>query len=299
MKDCNKIIIFLLLILIVSIILNSVFNFTSIIQENYQDLLEAAATQQQNTQVNNNNNARDDKPVLSVISKYSGKIINIEPIGNLPTKKCIIKFYGNNALSLNDDGTYSVGLSDKDNIRQQWDIVYVPDYQTFRNIIPEANKNMGYNILEADYPFYLIVSSFDKTRCLQYEAGSVLVTPIGNYNSQKWDISYQKVENAIATHKKDPLSGLSGNFRTDGDKFSSNEYNTDLDKIKLKLNLSSETLQGILGNSGIKMRNGKNNAIDLANNEDCVDCDKDNWIPRSSIKSICSGCDPDQIDPPN
>ena len=54
MKDCNKIIIFLLLVLIVSIILNSVFNFTSIIQENYQDLLEAAATQQQNTQVNNN-----------------------------------------------------------------------------------------------------------------------------------------------------------------------------------------------------------------------------------------------------
>ena len=43
-----------------------------------------------------------------------------------------------------------------------------------------------------------------------------------------------------------------------------------------------------------------NNAINLGNdNEECLDCNKDNWIPRSSIKSICSGCDPDQIDPPN
>ena len=53
------------------------------------------------------------------------------------------------------------------------------------------------------------------------------------------------------------------------------------------------------------MRNMKNNnAINLGNDSnsssgDCVDCNKDNWIPRSSIKSICSGCDPDQIDPPN
>ena len=39
---------------------------------------------------------------------------------------------------MNDDGTYSVG--NKDNIRQQWIITYVPDYQTFLRIIPE-NRN--------------------------------------------------------------------------------------------------------------------------------------------------------------
>ena len=49
--------------------------------------------------------------------------------------KCIIKFYGNNALSLNDDGTYSVGLSDKENIRQQWIIKHIPNSIEYLNNI--------------------------------------------------------------------------------------------------------------------------------------------------------------------
>jgi hypothetical protein len=300
MKDYSKIVILLLIILLVALIINSVFNFTDIIQENYEDLLSIAASTT-DSDVTSPNPIKEDKHVAAIVSKYSGKAINVEAIGEPPTKKCVIKFYGQNSLSMNDDGTYSVGLSNKDNIRQQWMIIHVTDYQSFLKIIPQNNKNMGASVHESDYPFYMIISAFDNTKCLQYDSGSILVRPIGNYNSQKWDISYQKVENAIATHKKDPISGLSGDFRTDGDSFSSNEYNNDFDKIKLKLNLSPDTLQSILGSSGIKMRNMKgNNAINLGNdNEECLDCNKDNWIPRSSIKSICSGCDPDQIDPPN
>ena len=296
MKQCNKIFILLLIIFLVALIINWVFNYKNIIQENYNDLLEASLNFNDDEI---KNPIKDDKHVKSIISKYTGKAINIDAIGESPTNKFLVKFYGSQALSLNDDGTYSTGLSNKDNIRQQWMLKFVPNVDVFQTIIPESNKNMGYSIYESDYPFFIIVSAFDETKCLQYDSGSILVRPIGNYNSQKWDISYQKIENSIATHKRDPISGLSGDFRTDGDSLSSNEYSNDLDKIKLKFNLSQETLQGLLGSSGIKMRNNPNNNSINLNNKECVDCDKDNWIPRSSIKSICSGCDPDQIDPPN
>lgn len=295
----SQITIFLLLILLVSIIINSVFGFTNKIQENYNDLLETAAkgyNQSSDDEVVEIK-VKEDKPIQAVVSKYSGKTINIVPIGQPPTTKCIIRFYGNNALTMNDDGTYSVGLSDKENIRQQWLITQINSVDKFRAVIPKNNINMGYSLEKSDYPFFLLISAYDNSRCLQYDNGSILVRPIGNYDSQKWDISYQKVENALATHKKNPISQLSGDFRLDADQMSSNEYDDKFDKIKLNLNLSSDTLQSLIGSKGVKMRQDKDNDVIDLDNDTCEDCDNDKWIPRSSVKSICTGCDPDAIDP--
>ena len=55
-------------------------------------------------------------------------------------------------------------------------------------------KSIGYNVEKSDYPFYLIVSAHKTDRCLQYNSGSILVRKIANYDSQKWDISYEKVD---------------------------------------------------------------------------------------------------------
>ena len=106
MNKSSNIVIFLLLVLLISIIINSVFGFTNIVKENYEDVLEQAA-QNYNEPADDavQIKVKEDRKIQSIISKYSGKAINIDPIGQPPTKKCIIEFYGKNALSLNDDGT--------------------------------------------------------------------------------------------------------------------------------------------------------------------------------------------------
>ena len=43
MKNCNKLLILLLLILLIAIIINTVFNYTNIIQENYNNMFEQAS----------------------------------------------------------------------------------------------------------------------------------------------------------------------------------------------------------------------------------------------------------------
>ena len=91
MKDCSKIVILLLLILLVAIIINSVFNFTGIIQENYEDLLSIAASST-SSDSSTPNPIKEDKHVAAIISKYSGKAINIDAIGEPPTKNVLLNF---------------------------------------------------------------------------------------------------------------------------------------------------------------------------------------------------------------
>ena len=302
-KNCM---VFILIILLISLILNSVFNFTNIINENFSDFFEKASkgyvassssiSADVSADVSDNEyDIKEDKDIVAIVSKYNGKKINVEPLGQPPTQKCIIKFFGSKSLTMNDDGSYSLGISNKDSVKQQWKFNLIKNEEDYKKIIPSKNLNLGYNLSNANYPFFVITSVYDDTKCLQYDNGSLLVLPTANYDSQKWDISYQKVISSVELHKTNPKSKLSGNFREDGGELSANEYLDDPNKIKLNLNLETNTLKQLLGTSGVNIRNNSsNNSLKL---EDCDECKKDNWIPRASVKSICSGCDPDSLDP--
>ena len=294
----KKYLIFVLVILLISLILNHIFNFTNIINENFVDFFEEASKGYVSSSSGSSGQdyeIKDNKDILAIVSKYNGKKINVEPLGQPPTQKCIIKFFGSKALTMNDDGSYSLGISNKDSIKQQWKFNLIKNEEDYKKIIPNGNLGLGYNLSNAHYPFFVITSVFDDTKCLQYDNGSLLVLPIANYDSQKWDISYQKVVSSVEVHKTNPKSKLSGNFREDGTELGPNEYSDDPNKIKLNLNLATNTLKQLIGSSGLDIRqDSSNNSINL---EDCDECNKDQWIPRDSVKSICSGCDPDLIDP--
>ena len=120
-----------------------------------------------------------------------------------------------------------------------------------------------------------------------------------NYTAQLPNdyISYTKIDStdAIRTHKYDPMSILSGDFRTDPQIPSANEYSVDTDKIKINLNLDNSTLGSILNKYEPGNTQTGENTLPASN----TDCDETKWLDRDSVRSVCVGCDPDSIDPVN
>ena len=324
MKNYRNILKCFLVFVLIVLCIDLVFNFSGILQENFETTINQAANNyNSNTTITPQGDIvfgpSHNKHIQSIVAKHSGKIINVKAIGQPPTKKVLVHFYGSSALTVNDDGTYSISLSNPNNIRQQWNIIYIPNAETYSKYIPVENKTLGeaaiikgYNLNKAEYPFYIITSAHKPDRCLQYDTASILVRKIANYDSQKWDISYEKVDadEVIKTHKYDPMSLLSGEFRTDPHLKGANEYSLDSNKIKINLNLNNSSLSKLLGATNIDSSiNNNNNQIDLdssnSNNNsnsnggydinDCPDCDDKQWLSRNSIKSICPGCDTDKL----
>jgi hypothetical protein len=289
---------FLIFVLII-LCIDLVFNFSDILEENFTDQLGEAAKSWDSNDPTTHITPSTDQKIRSIVSKYSGKIINIDPIGDAPTEKVLIHFYGSSALTMNDDGTYSITIRNKDSIRQQWEIKAINTRVQYEEIIPTSNKTMGYNLDDVKYPFYIVRSVHKPDKALQYDSGSILVRPLANYDSQKWDISYTKIESneAIRTHKYDPMSILSSDFRTDPQIASANEYSVDKDKIKINLNLDNSTLGSILNKYEPGKLSGNTQTGENPLSNTPTDCDETKWLNRDSIKSVCSGCDPDSIDP--
>ena len=119
-----------------------------ILVENFEDTLNQAS---QNYNSNQGGGERcynlyfpsPNKHVKSLISKNTGKVINIKSIGDPPTKKFLVHFYGDNAITLNDDGTYSLGFSNDDNIKQQFELIYISNVATYTTYIPLENRILG------------------------------------------------------------------------------------------------------------------------------------------------------------
>ena len=311
MKKNNLVLKWFLIVILIMLCLELVFNFSGIIEENFDNHGAASALNGAASALNGGDGISVSKTqkVQSVVSKYSGKIINIQPIGDAPTEKILINFNGNTSLTVNEDGTYTVQISNQDSVRQQWRLVPINDATDYDTYIHESYKNSGFstNDSQTKYPFYIIVSNFDfgsntPKRCLQYDTGSILVRPVANYDSQKWDISYQKIESnkSIKAHMYNPMSILSPEFRTDPHLNSANEV--DDSKIKINLNLDNSSLGNLLEkysmNSPVKGMSKSNEDQDPDSTQTSgTDCDKNDWLSRDKVKSVCSGCDPDDIDP--
>ena len=52
---------------------------------------------------------------------------------------------------------------------------------------------MGRSMDETEFPFHIVQSSEFENYCLHYEGGGLAIREIANYDSQKWDVSKDKV----------------------------------------------------------------------------------------------------------
>ena len=311
-------------LVIVLILVDLVFNFRGILMNNFlvynksreqfnTDYLEDVVTTYNRLSNVEEPDWIDNHQVKSIISKKTGKVINVDPIsdtipntGEKSGAGFLIK-YNDSALTVLPDGTFSLGLPNKESDFQIWQSIFIKDAEQFKEVIDKANEDntqskhvMGLPLTHplSIYPFYLIRSKKKTNVCLYYDSGSLTVRPIGNYDNIRWDISKDTVSKEVTkTHATDQFAALSSDFRADPTRRGPNELEVDPNKIKINLNLGPEMMHNILGKyakGDISMDSTSSSSTSKNTNQDC---DMSNWLPRKSVDSVCSGCDTNIIDP--
>lgn len=261
MNSKNKnLLLMLCLFIIIVIIIDIMFNFSGVMMENFQS-------------------ANTNQLPSSIISKMSGRVINITFMSNDPNNETIFipsPTTPNKNIVINADGTLSEDVVRTSDVNQQWILKRINNVSEYQTALG-SNFNNGYNVNSSciSYPFYIIMSNSPSKKnpnyCLAYEPGRLFSRPIGNYDNQKWDISNQKLNGkSICTHN------TSGNLRSNPD--TADGQSVDADKIKIKLNINDELLGQLVGKN-----------INTSKSESC-----DTYLPKNSIKSICKGCDVDK-----
>ena len=169
--------------------------------------------------------ANIDKGIIgSVTSKYSGKSFNVDSLPPVKgsKRKYMIKWQPvggkpGGCITANADGTYSTPICNANINKQQWFIKEVKNAEQYKKLIPKDRRKMGGSLDDAEYPFYLVQSSEFENYCLHYEGGGLAIREIANYNSQKWDISKDKVEqDPLPTQDNNKFTGLTPGHKMSG-----------------------------------------------------------------------------------
>jgi hypothetical protein len=170
--------------------------------------------------------ALDDKPYGSIVSKYSGKTINVDHIGERDGDKLyIIKWQPlggkpGGCITLEANGTYSTPLCNPNIDKQKWILRKITSEKILKDVIPKERQSMGRAMEETAFPFYMIVSSQDKNYVLNYEGGGLSIRLSANYDGQKWDVSEKKIaQDPLPTQKNSKFASLTPDHNmSDSDK---------------------------------------------------------------------------------
>ena len=159
--------------------------------------------------------ALEDKPWGSVISKYSGKTINVELQGERDGDKLyIIKWQPlggkpGGCITLEANGTYSTPLCNPNIDKQKWIMRKITSEKVLKDVIPKERQNMGRAMEDTPFPFYMIISGQDKNYALNYEGGGLSIRPTANYDGQKWDVSEKKIaQDPLPTQNNNKFTSL-------------------------------------------------------------------------------------------
>ena len=117
------------------------------------------------------------------------------------------------ALSLNNDGTYSLVTPNRESIRQHFAVVYVDNAQTYEQHIPIRNANLGYDISDAKYPFYILKSISDPSKALQYQDGNVMVRPLAITTAKNGMFPPKELRESSVPAREPIPSKLTGDVR--------------------------------------------------------------------------------------
>lgn len=272
MNSKNKnMLLMLCLFIVIVIIIDVMFNFSGVMMENFHS-----------SSFNSSSGTSANDLPASIISKMSGRVINITFMTNDPNNETIFipsPTSHNKNIVINSDGTLSEDVVRTSDVNQQWILKKISNVSEYNNVLG-SNSNSGYSTTSSciSYPFYIVMSNSPSKKnpnyCLSYEPGRLFARPIGNYDNQKWETSKQKLNGkSICTHNTS-----SGNLRSNPD--TTDGQSVDADKIKIKLNLNDQLLSQLFG---------KNVQNSNSNSDSC-----DTYLPKNSIKSICKGCDLDK-----
>lgn len=160
----------------------------------------------------------------SITSKYSGKSINVEALPPVKgaKRKYMIQWQPvggkpGGCITANADGTYSTPICNANINKQLWFIKEVKDEEQYLKLIPRDRRNMGRSLDETEFPFHIVQSTEYENYCLHYEGGGLAIREIANYDSQKWDVSKDKIsQDPLPTQSNNKFSGLTPGHRMTG-----------------------------------------------------------------------------------
>ena len=206
--------------------------------------------------------------VKSVVSKVDGAILNIETNEDLSINIPVDN--KGQYLGLSDSGV--IGFSEN---KYNWKLNFIENSNDL-NILLDSLGRTGYgqktsNVSE---PYYIVTATNNIGMALQCSSNKILASPLGNYDSQKWDVS-----KVIIPRKQIILRDI---YETPIGQLESSSVKAEKDRIKINLNINDDKLKQLLNLDN----NDPNNTEMSDSNEKC-----DTYMPKSAIESLCPGCD--------
>jgi hypothetical protein len=265
MNTKNSFIVVLFFVIII-ILIELIFNFRKRLMENFHESVE-------------------EKKPQSIISKIDGKMFNVEfdnDIMYIPSPINNQTHY----IALNNDGTLVQKKRTSSDSSQQWKLIQIKNRNDYMRELGNSNNN-GYNTNSSciNYPFYIVKSLYNNysSWCLQFNYGKLISRPIGNYDTQKWDVSSIKTRYGEGRGRESNPNICYRECAQVSDSATEIPIGNsviDDNKIKINFNIKDDFLKQLFPN-GIKSNNS------ASSNE--------NLVPKSAIGSICKGCDPSKL----
>lgn len=278
------------IIIILIIFVDLIFNFSGLVVEKFSSGYNISSSTQNN---DDDDDEYDHTRIKSIVSKNDGKTFNVTFLQNDPLNRTVTvssPVSRNANISVNSDGTLSEELKMSTNPTQQFRLFKVTNGQSYNDILGDNSPGANEFGSETKYPFYILKSVINDTRCLTYEPGNLFTSIAGNYSNQKWDVSATRNPTvSVVTHNvnNNELGALNRNGDgSDGELFDPN-------KIKINLNLTDELKQQLLGVSPEALGGGGASGRNNGGSGSGSSCGTQ--IPRDSLVSLCRGCDPDRL----
>ena len=216
----------------------------------------------------------------SIVSKYSGKVISVEPLEKEKKgrRKYLIKWTPiggkpGGCITANADGTFSTPICNSTISDQKWEIIEINDEDEFRDYLEPHRESLGRPLSETAYPFYIIKSN---DRYLNYEGGGLSVRELANYDGMKWDAANEKIDqDPLPTQDNNKFTGLTPGHKKSLSDNSVGSMNMNgknggkSDGTNLNINLDPDLLAklGLALNNGSGIEN-MNNDGDLLMSQD-------------------------------
>lgn len=279
MKKKNKLYILIIAVIILCFIfIDLIFNFSSLLIENYDNYNNNQISQLQDLSLSysnygsrKNSNSIKLVDVNSIISVIDGKHYNVV-VEYTNNKEAIIKIgpISKTGFLTLDDTKTKLEIKAKNNSDfQKWKLLKIDTLNDYYRAIGN-NRSSNSN---PKPPFYIIVSSVDDKISCQYDYNKIRASPLSNYTSQIWDVSDKLVNESI-----------------DSEGISHREF-IDSNKLNINLNIKDPELKKLFSNLSIDDGESYNN--DSTNsNENWESC---KFRSKESIEQSCTGCDVDKL----